>query len=264
MDIHEFDAAGYHFKLKRNIGPGPYLYHGKNGQERRAESGDFLIMEGDDVIGDLPAHIGDAMMLPADVKISMERSVPRPNGGTDVVKKLVMEVGPGEKFDGTRVLDKNNNPVEGKNIGVIPPEPPSDLLDNEGNIKSKETLEEEAAIKRMAVDSPANRFNEPARKAAEEVAFNAEQRAANYEEVKSQLEMVQEQRTKGAQVPMSDAMGVTKPQEATGNNEGLGAGKTIPEGDALSPEETDRRQLELGGETNLGESDDLKGFPEGS
>lgn len=189
MDRRQFTVGQYSFDLRLHTGPGPYLINLPDGREEKANAGEYLIYEGDKAIGHLPKNIVDALALDADELHTIERT--RLEGDSREVKdQFEVETGPGEKFDGLRVIDvESGKPLEGKGLleKKIQPVVSSADLRPDGEVKNEDDLETDAKVAEMAISHPTNIHNEAAGRAAREVAELARQRAANAPRVVEEL-----------------------------------------------------------------------------
>lgn len=189
MDTREFDVNDYHIKAKLHTGPGPYLYRVADGRESQAAAGEYLLYEGETIVGHLPARIIDALSLQAEELITVERAR-MINDHQETVEQLKVEVGPGEKFDGMKVVDKDGNVVEGKSLHEVLPmrlASTDDLkTDESGNAAPKDDEDRKVDLisKQQAIMHPVNRFNEASQRAAREVAdLAAKNQHKEFEEV---------------------------------------------------------------------------------
>lgn len=195
MDTRQFLINGYLMTVKRNIGPGPYLYTNEKGREMIADSGDFLVMKGDKVTAHLPAEIVDAMALNTEEQLTVERTR-RVADDRTVQDQYIVEVKAGEKFDGTRVVGEDGMPVEREDSDLtkarIRRKISSDELLPNGELKSKEDKEDDVKAKQFAVSHPVNIFNEAAGRAAQEVVDLAAAKAARHDDDMKDIEASEE------------------------------------------------------------------------
>lgn len=223
MDKREFDVNSYHMVVKLNTGPGPYLYRLDGGREGMAESGDYLIYEGDKIIGHLPPHVIDLMAIDVHELYTLER-VKEVSDQRSVSEFFEIEVGPGERFDGERVLDGSGKPI-GETLEMrIQRLPSTDDLRPDGEVKDLQDRENDAKGKELLLSHPANRFSSAQARAAKEVADLERSEVDKNDELKEEFEVAKDRKDEreGKLNAVRERMGNFRNQRTGPGLEGLG------------------------------------------